>query len=61
MALPELVSTLYEEEKYNPKLQYMTGVSRDDAAYLLCKYIDNVNKNAAKNCIIIREECLIMF
>ena len=38
MALPELVSTLYEDEKYNPKLQYMTGVSRDDAAYLLCKF-----------------------
>lgn len=37
MALPDLVTELYQREKYNPKLQYLTGVSRDDASYLLCK------------------------
>ncbi len=38
MALPELVSVLYENQRYNPKLQYLTGVARDDASYLLCEY-----------------------
>ena len=37
MALPELVSVAYENQQYNPKLQYLTGVARDDASYLLCK------------------------
>jgi hypothetical protein len=37
MALPELVAVLYENQQYNPKLQYLTGVARDDASYLLCK------------------------
>ena len=37
MALPELVSVAYENQNYNPKLQYMTGVARDDAAYMIRK------------------------
>ena len=37
MALPELVSVAYENQEYNPKLQYLTGVARDDASYLLCE------------------------
>ena len=37
MALPERVDVLYENEQYNPKLQYMTGVARDDASYMICK------------------------
>ena len=37
MALPELVAVAYENQEYNPKLQYLTGVARDDASYLLCK------------------------
>ena len=39
MALPELVSVAYENQEYNPKLQYLTGVARDDASYLLCEYL----------------------
>ncbi len=39
MAIPELVNVLYENQQYNPKLQYMTGVARDDASYLLCKLL----------------------
>ena len=35
MALPDLVNVLYENQQYNPKLQYLTGVARDDASYLL--------------------------
>ena len=35
MAIPELVSVMYENQQYNNKLQYLTGVSKDDAAYLL--------------------------
>ena len=27
----------YENEHYNPKLQYLTGVARDDASYMICK------------------------
>jgi hypothetical protein len=38
MALPELVSTAYDNQQYNPKLQYLTGVSRDDASYMICKF-----------------------
>ena len=38
MALPELVSVLYENQQYHPKFQYLTGVARDDASYLLCKF-----------------------
>ena len=39
MALPELVHTAYENQQYNPKLQYLTGVARDDAAYMICKIL----------------------
>ena len=39
MALPELVSVAYENQMYHPKLQYMTGVARDDASYLICKFL----------------------
>ncbi len=39
MALPENVEVLYENQEYSPKLQYMTGVARDDASYLLCKEV----------------------
>ena len=35
MAIPELVSVLYENQQYSNKLQYLTGVAKDDAAYLL--------------------------
>ena len=41
MALPELVSVAYENQQYNPKLQYLTGVARDDAAYMMRKYLKN--------------------
>ncbi|XP_059086237.1 neuroligin-like protein glit-1 [Tigriopus californicus] len=44
MALPDLVTELYQQEKYNPRLQYLTGVSRDDASYLLYN-----NKSLAPN------------
>ena len=37
MALPELVNLAYENQQYNPKLQYLTGVARDDASYMICK------------------------
>ena len=37
MALPDLVSELYRLGKYHSQFQYLTGVARDDAAYLLCK------------------------
>ena len=37
MALPELVSVAYENQRYNPKLQYLTGVARDDASYMICE------------------------
>ena len=37
MALPERVDVAYENEHYNPKLQYLTGVARDDASYMICK------------------------
>ncbi len=39
MALPERADVLYENQQYNPKLQYLTGVARDDAAYMICKKI----------------------
>jgi hypothetical protein len=39
VALPELVVSAYENQEYNPKLQYLTGVARDDAAYMICKKI----------------------
>ncbi|CAB4065562.1 Esterase FE4,Venom carboxylesterase-6,Carboxylesterase 3 [Lepeophtheirus salmonis] len=35
MALPELVEVLYENQEYNPSLEYMTGVAKDDAAYMI--------------------------
>lgn len=35
MAIPELISVMYENQQYHPKLQYMTGVSKDDASYML--------------------------
>ena len=38
IALPERVDVAYENQQYNPKLQYMTGVARDDASYMICKY-----------------------
>ena len=38
MALPELVNLAYENQQYNPKLQYLTGVARDDASYMICKF-----------------------
>jgi hypothetical protein len=38
VALPERVDVAYENEHYNPKLQYLTGVARDDASYMICKY-----------------------
>lgn len=28
---------MYENQQYSPKLQYLTGVSKDDASYMLCK------------------------
>ena len=31
------MSVLYENQQYHPKFQYLTGVARDDASYLLCK------------------------
>ena len=37
VALPERVDVAYENEHYNPKLQYLTGVSRDDASFMICK------------------------
>ena len=37
IALPERVDVAYENQHYNPKLQYLTGVARDDAAYMICK------------------------
>ena len=37
-AIPELVSVLYENQQYHPKFQYLTGVARDDASNLLCKF-----------------------
>ena len=39
MALPELVTVAYENQHHNPKLQYLTGVARDDAAYMICKFL----------------------
>ena len=36
-AIPELVSVMYENQEYSPKLQYLTGVAKDDASYMLCK------------------------
>ena len=36
--LQERVDVAYENEHYNPKLQYLTGVARDDASYMICKY-----------------------
>ena len=44
IALPELVSVAYENQHYNPKLQYLTGVARDDAAYMI-----HDNKTLAPN------------
>ena len=44
MALPELVNVAYENQHYNPKLQYLTGVARDDAAYMVYE-----NKTLAPN------------
>ncbi len=35
--MPELVVSAYENQEYNPKLQYLTGAARDDAAYMICK------------------------
>ena len=32
------MSVLYENQQYHPNFQYMTGVARDDASYLLCKF-----------------------
>ena len=49
MALPELVSVAYENQEYNPKLQYLTGVARDDASYLLCKLTDLPAPNEVKS------------
>ncbi len=43
MALPELVDVMYENQEYSPKLQYMTGVARDDASYLICEHISCCN------------------
>jgi hypothetical protein len=39
MALPELVTVAYENQHHNPKLQYLTGTARDDAAYMICKFL----------------------
>ena len=39
VALPERVDVAYENEHYNPKLQYLTGVARDDASYMICKNV----------------------
>ena len=39
MAIPDLVSELYRLGKYHSQFQYLTGVARDDAAYLLCKFL----------------------
>ena len=39
MALPEVVSVAYDNQQYNPKLQYLSGVARDDAAYMICTLI----------------------
>lgn len=44
MALPELVQVAYENQEYNPRLQYLTGVARDDAAYMI-----HENKTLAPN------------
>ena len=35
MAVPERIDVLYENQQYSNKLQYLTGVAKDDAAYLL--------------------------
>ena len=35
MAIPERIDVLYENQQYSNKLQYLTGVAKDDAAYLL--------------------------
>ena len=43
MALPELVSVAYENQEYHPKFQYLTGVSRDDASYMICKLSHQVS------------------
>ena len=40
VALPERVDVAYENEHYNPKLQYLTGVARDDASYMICKNVE---------------------
>ena len=32
----------YENEHYNPKLQYLTGVARDDASYMICKFYNKM-------------------
>ena len=59
MALPELVSVAYENQQYNPKLEYLTGVARDDAAYMICKHILDTTElilkewqNGAKMCSV---------
>ena len=39
VALPELVSVAYENQHHNPRLQYLTGVARDDAAYMICRFL----------------------
>ena len=36
MALPELVSVMYENQRYHRKFKYITGAARDDAAYMIC-------------------------
>lgn len=35
MALPELVSVMYENQQYHKNFKYVTGVARDDASYLV--------------------------
>ena len=55
MALPELVATAYENQQYNPKLQYLTGVARDDAAYMICKwprFVVDDKKKLRKNVLV---------
>ena len=56
VALPERVDVAYENEHYNPKLQYLTGVARDDASYMICKFY---NKKGISDLIVFElKSCL---
>ena len=48
VALPELVSVAYENQHHNPRLQYLTGVARDDAAYMICRFLSAFSESKAR-------------